>query len=60
MYLKHSMEGINFMSEDFDDEELEDDSSPYDCESCGGSGYDSMDGGQCEDCYGTGDSREGE
>lgn len=45
---------------DFDDEddELENDSSPFDCESCAGSGYDSQDGGQCEDCYGTGDSRE--
>ena len=44
--------------DDVPDDEMDEESSQFDCESCGGSGYDSQDGGQCEDCYGTGDSRE--
>lgn len=43
--------------QEFDDE-LEDDSSPFDCPACGGTGYDPKDGGQCEGCYGTGDIQE--
>ena len=39
---------------DYDDEW--DDSSPTDCKSCSGSGYDGLDGGQCVDCCGTGDA----
>lgn len=43
---------------DFDDELDNDDPypdyDPSDCTSCSGTGYDPQDGGQCEDCLGTG------
>ncbi|WP_143268097.1 hypothetical protein [Azospirillum agricola] len=50
------------LGEDRDDEESADDVeggfegefSEEDCPTCNGSGYDPQDGGQCEDCYGTG------
>jgi hypothetical protein len=53
---KHFLEKIEMA--DFDDELDNDDPypdyDPSDCTSCSGTGYDPQDGGQCEDCLGTG------
>ncbi|WP_167247744.1 hypothetical protein [Acinetobacter sp. Tr-809] len=46
------------LDDDLEEEEPYPDYSPNDCESCSGTGIDAMDGGQCEDCLGTGEKGE--
>lgn len=49
---KSACKGCMYFDDDYCD--YWDIHSPNDCPYCGGSGY-SPDGGQCEECYGTGE-----